>query len=82
VTKRTRMPSDPNQRGKSVVDIATGSQEAEEYVPKDPQAVETGRAGGQVGGKIRAARLSPERRSELARKAAQARWGQRVERES
>lgn len=33
-----------------------------------------GRAGGLKGGKARAAKLSPRERSEIARKAAQARW--------
>lgn len=33
-----------------------------------------GKVGGPVGGKARMATLSPEERSELARKAAQARW--------
>ena len=34
-----------------------------------------GRKGGLKGGKVRASRLSPERRSEIAKKAAKARWG-------
>lgn len=38
-------------------------------------ARELGRRGGQKGGVARAAALSPERRSEIARKAANARWG-------
>jgi hypothetical protein len=44
--------------------------------PKAPKtaAQRSGRAGGLKGGKTRAAKLSPERRSEIARKAAQARW--------
>ncbi len=33
-----------------------------------------GRAGGLKGGKIRAAKLTPARRSEIARNAARARW--------
>ena len=33
-----------------------------------------GRKGGLKGGKVRASRLSSERRSEIAKKAAQARW--------
>ena len=35
-----------------------------------------GRLGGLNGGKARAASLSPERRTEIAKKAALARWGQ------
>jgi hypothetical protein len=41
---------------------------------KDPAAVERGRRGGQKGGKARAERMTPEQRSEAARRAAQARW--------
>lgn len=37
----------------------------------------SGRVGGQKGGKSRAAKLSPERRSEIAKKAAEARWKRR-----
>ena len=41
---------------------------------KDPAAVERGRMGGVKGGKARAERMTPEQRSESARRAAQARW--------
>ena len=41
---------------------------------KNPAAVELGRLGGLKGGKARAAKLTPEERSESARKAAKARW--------
>jgi hypothetical protein len=41
---------------------------------KNPAAVTLGRLGGQKGGKARAAKLSPERRKEIARKAASSRW--------
>jgi hypothetical protein len=36
-----------------------------------------GRKGGLEGGKIRADKLSPKRRKEIAQKAARARWGKR-----
>lgn len=36
---------------------------------------ELGKKGGKIGGPARAASMSPERRSEIARKAAQSRWG-------
>lgn len=42
---------------------------------KHAGAAELGRLGGLKGGKARMAALSPERRSELARQAAEARWG-------
>ncbi len=41
---------------------------------KNPAAVELGRRGGLKGGKARAAKMTPEERSESARKAARARW--------
>jgi hypothetical protein len=41
---------------------------------KDPAAVALGRKGGKKGGPARAARLTPEQRSESARRAVQARW--------
>lgn len=42
---------------------------------KNPAAVELGRLGGLKGGKARAEKLTSARRTEIARKAAQARWG-------
>jgi hypothetical protein len=44
------------------------------YVGKNPGAVELGRLGGRKGGEARAAKLTPERRSEIARNAAAKRW--------
>lgn len=49
----------------------------------EPKAVETaaqisGRKGGLKGGKARASKLAPEERTEIARKAATARWGKRI----
>src|SRR5208283_5093618 len=41
---------------------------------KNPAAVALGRKGGKKGGPARAAKLTPEQRSESARKAIQARW--------
>ena len=41
---------------------------------KNPNAVALGKLGGSKGGKIRAARLSPEERREIARNAVLARW--------
>jgi hypothetical protein len=41
---------------------------------KNPHAVALGRLGGSKGGKIRAAKLTSEQRSEIARNAVLARW--------
>jgi hypothetical protein len=64
-----------------VVQEATGQAEPEpkkaepELVEgKNPHAVALGRLGGLKGGKARTKKLSPEQRTEIARKAAQARW--------
>jgi hypothetical protein len=73
-----RRPRDPNQLGKLIVDIATG--EADDTpldIGKDSAAVALGRKGGLKGGKARASKMTPEARSEAARKAAEARWGAR-----
>jgi hypothetical protein len=70
------MPRDPNQAAKAVVDFATRQREADPPAPvKNPAAVALGRLGGLVGGKARAASMTPEERRDSARKAALARWG-------
>jgi hypothetical protein len=58
-----------------VARIATG--EIEDRKPdstKDSAAVDLGRRGGLKGGKARAAKMLPEKRAEIARKAAKTRW--------
>ncbi len=73
---RSRRPRDPNQLGKLIVDIATGEiEDAPEDGGKDPAAVALGRKGGLKGGKARAESMTPEQRSEAAKRAARARWG-------
>lgn len=72
--KRVKLPRDVNQRAKAILDIVTGDVTPEPISEKDQRAVESGRRGGLIGGKLRAERLSPERRSEIARKAAAKRW--------
>jgi hypothetical protein len=70
------MPKDTNQLAAMVVKLATGQPvEAEpEERPKDPNAVALGRKGGLKGGIARKAKLPKAVRSEIARKAVQARW--------
>lgn len=48
---------------------------------KDPAAVELGRKGGLKGGPARAKKLTPEERSESARKAVNARWAKKKAKE-
>jgi len=44
---------------------------------KNPAAVALGKLGGAKGGKARAKNMTPEERSESARKAAKARWAKK-----
>ena len=67
-----KRPRDLNQWAKCMVDLATG--QAPPMAAKDPAAVALGRKGGLKGGNARAAKLSPEKRAEIAKKAAAARW--------
>jgi hypothetical protein len=46
---------------------------------KNPHAVALGRLGGLKGGKARISKLTPKERTELARKAVQARWAKKKE---
>jgi hypothetical protein len=71
MAKQSRKPRDLNALAAAIVDDATDEAQPE---PESPQAA-AGRKGGEKGGKARAERLSPERRAEIAKKAAQARWG-------
>jgi hypothetical protein len=74
-----KRPTDPNALAKQLVDEATGQAlSVDPDEGKDPAAVALGRKGGLKGGKARAAKLTPEQRSEAARKAAQARWADRT----
>jgi hypothetical protein len=76
--RSSKQPLDMNQLAKSIVDLATADPAPEPPKPtKNPAAVELGRLGGQKGGKARAAKLSKKRRSEIAKKAAQTRWGKK-----
>lgn len=70
------MPSDPNQAAALAVKLATKEpEEALNKVDAVSQYLATiGRRGGIKGGKARAASLTPERKSEIAKKAAEARW--------
>jgi len=69
---------DINQLAKAITDIATrekkGSKDNKEEPVKNPAAVALGRLGGLKGGKARAAKLTAKKRSEIAKKAAAARW--------
>lgn len=70
MAKRSKKPADLNRLAAAIVGEATDETPAE---PESPQA-RAGRAGGIKGGKSRAKSLSPERRHEIAKAAAEARW--------
>ncbi|MFC3320922.1 hypothetical protein ACFSOZ_04040 [Mesorhizobium newzealandense] len=55
--KHPKRPRDANQLARSIVDIATGEAPAEEDL-KNKAAVELGRRGGKIGGRVRADRMS------------------------
>lgn len=71
MTDRPKRPRDANQLAKFIVDVATGG--ADEA--PEPQKAGAQQKGGLKGGKARAAKLSPEERAAIAKKAAKARWG-------
>ncbi len=69
--KRLPRPRDPVQLGKLIGDILTGQVEDSREDGKSAAAAELGRKGGTA----RAANLSKEKRREIAKKGAAARWG-------
>jgi hypothetical protein len=75
--KKERLP-DPNTTAFSIVQRITGEPPAEpaqqDQAGKNPAAVALGKLGGKKGGPARAAKLSAKKRSEIAKKAATARW--------
>jgi hypothetical protein len=72
--KGEKRPADVIGNAVHVMRIATG--EIEDKTPK-ASGREYAREGGLKGGKIRAEKLSPKKRAEIARKAAAARWRKR-----
>jgi hypothetical protein len=63
-----------NQLASAIVEIATNGKVPKMSDGKNPFAVALGRRGGLKGGKARAAALSSQQRSEIAKKAARSRW--------
>ncbi len=72
--KGEKRPADVIANAVKVMKIATGEIEEDISTPekegKDPAAVSMGKRGG----KARAQNMTPERRAEIAKKAASARW--------
>lgn len=66
---------DLNQLAKRILDEATGDEPKTAPPPvKNAAAVALGKLGGKKGGAARAAALTPEQRSEIAKNAAAKRW--------
>jgi len=74
------LPRDVNARAHAIGDMATSEAAPEPHQAddgKNPAAVTLGRLGELKGGKARAAKLSKAKRSAIAKKPAEARWGDR-----
>jgi len=74
---KVKQPKDVNQLAKSIVDTATKEETPKPLTDEElikAAASALGRKGGLAGGKARAKALTPQRRSEIAKKAAAARW--------
>lgn len=71
---------DLNILAKYIVDAGTDDKVVSKAIAegKNPAAVLLGRLGGLKGGKARAINLSAERRTEIAKYAAQSRWQQKA----
>lgn len=76
-SSKNNLKTDINTIAKSIVDQSTGAvpiQAPPAEPTKNPHAVALGRMGGAKGGAARAASLSKKKRSDIAKKAAKARW--------
>lgn len=79
-TPKKKDPTDPNTLAFMIVGDLTGDEDRTPVHPSKPDALRLAaiaRLGGLEGGKARAKKLTPEERSEIARKAAQARWAKK-----
>ena len=74
--KGEKRPANPIEAGIMAARIAVGDID-EEYVEKPAPAPNRSK-GGKKGGEARAESLTPKQRSEIAAKAAKARWGEAV----
>jgi len=75
---RSRKQKDANELAHAMVEMISSGEVPTTLDGKNPIAVAMGRLGGLKGGKARAATMSPEQRSESAKKAALARWASKA----
>lgn len=70
MAKQSKKPADLNRLAAAIVDEAT------DETPQEPESrqARAGRLGGSKGGHARAERMTPQERSEAAKRAAEARW--------
>lgn len=73
--KGQKRPADAIARAVKIARIATG--EIEDDKPEDDGKDKAAQSLGRRGGKARAEKMTPERRAEIARTAAQKRWKSR-----
>jgi hypothetical protein len=72
-----KRPRDPAQLAKLMIDIASGEVEDREPTPEEQGKNPAAAALGRKGGAARAKSMSPEKRAEIARRAAVSRWKKR-----
>lgn len=70
------MPRDSNQLAAAIVRMTTGQEPKPQPEPdtRNPAAVALSKLGASKGGKARAKKLSKQQMTEIAKKAAKARW--------
>jgi len=69
------MAKDPNEFARSILDTIIAKHDPESVEGKDAKKVASGLKGGSKGGHARAKTLTAKKRSQIAKKAAKARWG-------
>ena len=72
--EKHRKKPDFMERARQIVEQATGEEPAREESDDDSPKVRRARKAGKAGGPARAKSLTPEQRSEIAKRAAKARW--------
>lgn len=77
MAQKKKLPTDTNKKAKSIVDLATGedTELSKDEISKAMSII--GKLGGKKGGAARAKSLSAKKRSEIAKKAAKARWNKK-----
>ena len=77
VKQKRNKKQDLNVLAFNIAQEITGEKPLDLPSDKNPHAVALGRLGGLKGGLARAKKLSKQKRKEIARKAAQARWAKK-----